>query len=71
MSRRLAWLIGPLGASALLFVVCSLLSRRFEAGLPLGRGIAPEDAAWVSLGATLVVLAIWLVSSSTASADEE
>jgi hypothetical protein len=71
MSGRLIWLVGPVSASALLFGASRVFARRFEAGLPVARGIPPEFVVWLALGVTLLVVVIWLVSTWESRENEE
>jgi hypothetical protein len=61
MRDRFVWLIGPFCAGILLFAAGRVFSRRFEAGLPLARGIPPELFGWLLLGATALVVVGWLL----------
>ncbi len=51
----------PLGLSVALFVLSSYLSHRFDTGTPIIRASDPLLTIWLSVGASVVVLLVWLV----------
>ena len=63
MSARFLWLIGPSGACIALLGLSLVLDSHFQQGLPPARSVSPVLVAWLALGATLLVVAAWLLGA--------